>query len=229
MSTIELTPSLQPVDREAENALEIETLLEAAQGGDNFATYRLLEIVRPHLERLAHGYSRSDHGCETTSDLIQEAWLRAWQRLDQFEGGVNAQETLAKFRAWAGRIVHRLGLNQQRDQRAQRRRPADRKILPLADEGFRSSADGFAPGNCPPGDDPTASAILQADEEAQLVEAAIAAIPSDRDRNIIRLRFFEGMSLRRAALTLGLTYDAARESYDRALRRLEAALGTVPF
>ena len=59
-------------------------LLERARTGDRAATTRLLEMVRPHLEACARGYC-DPAGGESTADLVQESWLRAWQRLDQFD------------------------------------------------------------------------------------------------------------------------------------------------
>jgi RNA polymerase sigma factor (sigma-70 family) len=209
------------LDRTDSVAMEFHETLQKAQAGDKQATYELLEIVRPHLERLAHGYADPNQACETTSDLVQEAWLRAWQSLDQFEGGEGAEETLLKFRAWVGRIVHRLGLNQQRDQRAKIRRPEGRAVLPLHGNPLTGLA---GPDPVPAGDGPTPSACVMADEDVAQVQAAIAKLPSAEQRSVIQLRFFEGLSLRQAALRLGITYDTARERYERALALLEREL-----
>jgi len=203
-------------------AMDFQETLRKAQAGDKQATYELLEIVRPHLERLAHGYCDPGQACETTSDLVQEAWLRAWQCLDQFEGGATAEETLAKFRVWVGRIVHRLGLNQQRDQRAKVRRPEGRMILPLVTSPPTGRFAG--PDLTPAGDGPTPSACVMADEVVLQVQAAIAKLPHAEQRAVIQLRFFEGLSLRKAALRLGITYDTARERFERALEILEREL-----
>jgi DNA-directed RNA polymerase specialized sigma24 family protein len=66
-------------------------LVERARGGDRQALDALLARVRPWLEELARGRPEA-------SDLAQEAWLRAWQKLDQFHGGPDDAQALALFR-----------------------------------------------------------------------------------------------------------------------------------
>ena len=73
----------------------------------------------------------------------------------------------------------------------------------------------------------TPSANVRAEEQAALVRAALAKVPDETDRALLRLRFFEGLSLRQAARQLGVSYDAARERYRRALTRLEGDLARL--
>jgi RNA polymerase sigma factor (sigma-70 family) len=222
-----MAPGDSPVALLEPEPLNLGALVEAAQNGDPEATRRLLEELRPYIERLARGYSTPGHACETTSDLVQEAWLRAWLRLDQFEGGASNEETLPKFRAWVGQLVHRVGLNHVRDQQAKRRRPEGRSIIPLdrGDRGVSSSSSGRGHVFVPAAASPTASAVAVADEETRRVQEALADLPSELDREIIRLRFFEGHSLREAAARLSRSYDTVRDRYRAALERLERKLG----
>jgi RNA polymerase sigma factor (sigma-70 family) len=203
----------------------VEALIASAQAGDAGAMDQLLELLRPYLEKLARDYADPDHASESTSDLVQESWLRAWQRLGQFSGGVAGEETLPMFRAWVGQIVHRLGLNRQRDRRAQRRQPAGRRIIPLAQEGYRSEAgDGAA---FPEAGGPTPSAAASLDEEAHLVHQAIDSLADGIDRAIIRLRFFESLSLRQVAERLQLSYDQVRDRFRASMSILERRLGDL--
>lgn len=198
-------------------------LIERARKGDPAAAGDLLGAVRPHLEGIARRYTDPGHAEESTSDLVQEAWLRAWQRLDQFRGEGGDEDAFRQFRAWAGQIVHRLGLNTRRDREAQRRRPAGRAVLRLSGGPGRSTGRG-APVVALDGG-PTPSANVRGREAARLVQSALEKLPDQLDRDIVRLRVFEGLSLRDTAARLELTLDRVRGRYQAALKRLEKDLG----
>jgi RNA polymerase sigma-70 factor (ECF subfamily) len=198
-------------------------LVRRAQAGDRQAMNRVLELLRPHLEAQARRYADPARASASVSDLVQEVRLRAWQKIDQFRGGTTDEQTLALFRAWLGQIVQRLGLNAQRRRKAQRRQPPQPLVplSPSAGEGAPSRAGGIDPV----ADGPTPSVNVRADEEARLVQAALEKIPDETDRAILRLRFFDGLSLRQTALQLGLGYDKVRDRYQLLLQRLERELG----
>jgi RNA polymerase sigma-70 factor (ECF subfamily) len=69
------------------------------------------------------------------------------------------------------------------------------------------------------------SADLAAQEGARRVREALARIAEPTDREIIRLRFFEGLSLRQIAGRLGCNHETLRQRYHAVLRRLERELG----
>jgi RNA polymerase sigma factor (sigma-70 family) len=200
-------------------------LLRQAQAGDRAAMDRVLALLRPYLEQVAQRYADPDRARASASDLVQEACLRAWDKLDQFHGGANDEQTLALFRSWVAQIVQRLGLNARRDGKAQRRtppRPLMRLGAPSADE----SADQA--GRVEPADrEPTPSTNVRSDEQARLVQAALERLADDTDRAILLLRFFEGLSLRQVAERLGLSYDKVRERYQSSLGQLERDLGRL--
>ena len=50
----------------------------------------------------------------------------------------------------------------------------------------------------------------------------------DLDREVIALRNFEELDNREAAAVLGLSPEATRKRYVRALKRLQDALGRIP-
>jgi RNA polymerase sigma-70 factor (ECF subfamily) len=215
--------ALPPPETLAENlAVErpesISDLLALAQAGDSDATSRLLELVRPHLEAWARGYSDPAEASESTADLMQEAWLKAWQKLDQFEAAGPEDEVRRRFLGWVSQIVHRLGLNRQRDRSAMKRRPADGLLVSLAHE----PAPGQQPALLV---EQTPSAIVCLDEETRRVEAAIASLPDELDRSIIQLRFFDGLSLRQISERLATSYERVLGRYHAALAVLENTLG----
>lgn len=83
-------------------------LVRRAQDGDRAAMDRVLEILRPQLEPMARPYADPGRPVESTADLLQEACLRAWRKIDLFRQGEDDEETFRLFRAWIGQIVRRL-------------------------------------------------------------------------------------------------------------------------
>ncbi len=208
----------------------IDHLVRLAQGGDRQAMDELLSVLRPKMERIAASYADSGRPAESTNDLVQESLLRAWEKIDQFRGGDDDKETMAMFHGWVVQIVHRLGLNAQRDRRSQRRKPRGRAILPLRETrggSTRSRGQGRRQALAPPAAGPTPSANARSNEEGALVHAALAKIPDDTNREIVRLRFFDGLSLRRISERLDLSYDKVRERYRIAIGYLENELGEL--
>jgi RNA polymerase sigma factor (sigma-70 family) len=195
-----------------------------AQQGDRQAMDRLLAVLRPRLEKLARRYVEPGSGQASTADLVQEAALRLWQRLAQFQGGPDDRQTLAMFQDWLRQLVRHLAQDRLRQRHAQRRRPPRglRQLEATAPEGSSSAA-----GNDPPASGPTPSANVRSDEQAALIRKALEKIPDPTNRKIVELCFFEGLSLRQIAAQLGLSYDKVREGYHRSLRLLERELRDV--
>jgi RNA polymerase sigma factor (sigma-70 family) len=205
---------------------EFQRLLLKARDGDAQALNELLALLRPHLEQLARQYSDPAHAEASASDLVQEAWLRAWQKLDQFEGTqASDEENLAMFRTWVGQIVHRLGLNAKRDRRTAKRHPRGQAVLPMS--RIAGHQDSGRKSFEPPAEGPSPSARLRTSEEMRLVQEALDAIPDAEVREILRLRFFEGLSLRQIAERTKLTYDQVRERYRQGLEKVGSRLGKL--
>lgn len=60
---------------------------------------------------------------------------------------------------------------------------------------------------------------------AESTQAALKCIANPAGREIVRFRFYEGLSLRQVAQRLGLGYDQVRQRYQIIIRRLERELG----
>src|SRR2546428_198233 len=108
--------------------------LKLAQNGDRQALDRFLAVLRPHLEEMAHHYAQASCSSESTADLVQESVLRVWQRLHQFRGEKDNEQTARMFWDWMSQIVRHLAFDKQREQNAQRRKPPQR-ILRLGQAG----------------------------------------------------------------------------------------------
>jgi RNA polymerase sigma-70 factor (ECF subfamily) len=85
-------------------------LFKAAQRGDMQAFEELVARHRDKIYARAFSMMRNE---EDAIDLSQEAWVKAWQRLKQFQGE-------SSFLTWMTRIVINLCLDQLRKQKRQR-------------------------------------------------------------------------------------------------------------
>lgn len=96
--------------QKAYGSLSDEVLVKQAQKG---AMAAFEELVSRHRDRVfARAYSMLRNE-EEAIDLSQEAWVKGWQRLAQFQGD-------SSFLTWITRIVINLCLDQLRKQKRQR-------------------------------------------------------------------------------------------------------------
>jgi RNA polymerase sigma-70 factor, ECF subfamily len=86
------------------------TLVRAAQKGDMGAFEELVARHRDKIYARAYSMMRNE---EEAIDLSQEAWVKGWQRLVQFQGD-------ASFTTWMTRITINLCLDQLRRKKRQR-------------------------------------------------------------------------------------------------------------
>ena len=199
-------------------AVGFHNLVRQAQDGDRQAMDEVLVALRPQLERLARPYADPSRPAESTSDLLQESCLRAWQKMDTFEGGHDDGETFAMFRAWIGQIVRRLGVKAQRARTTKRRSPP-KKILrlgPSSDGRGTTTSGGLDPAA--PG--PSPSAYARSDELESKIRAALEEEPDRTAATIVELRFFQEMRISEIAERLGMGYDKVRDCYRAAMQRL---------
>lgn len=98
------------MSEKAHSALDDEPLVRAAQRGDMVAFEELVARHRDKIFARAYSMMRNE---EDAIDLSQEAWVKAWQRLKQFQRE-------SSFSTWMTRIVINLCLDQLRRQKRQR-------------------------------------------------------------------------------------------------------------
>ena len=85
-------------------------LVKSAKGGDMVAFEELVARHRDKIFARAYSMTRNE---EDAIDLSQEAWVKAWQRLKQFQGQ-------SSFATWITRITINLCLDHLRKQKRQR-------------------------------------------------------------------------------------------------------------
>jgi RNA polymerase sigma-70 factor (ECF subfamily) len=92
------------------SALNDEKLVRSAQRGDMDAFEELVARHRDKIYARAFSMMRSE---DDAMDVSQEAWVKGWQRLKQFQGE-------SSFVTWMTRIVINLCLDQLRKQKRQK-------------------------------------------------------------------------------------------------------------
>jgi RNA polymerase sigma factor (sigma-70 family) len=188
-------------------------IVRKAQSGDGAARDELFRIAMPFVERVMH--ARPLRSGESVSDRRQIVCQRILVKLDQFRGAQEApddEQTWALFSGWVRQIVFTVGVNTDRG----------RNPTPMC---FREASDSTNQGGIePPVTESTPTAHARRNEEAELILAALERLPDPTNREIVRLRFFEGLSLQEITKRLSLTYDVVRERYRVTKLRLRREL-----
>ena len=193
-----------------------EELLARARAGDNAALGALLELYRNYLTLLARlQIGRRLQGKVDDADLVQETFLNAHRDFSAFRG-----ITEGEFMAWLRQIlaarlaqlVRRYLGTQQRDVRLERN---------LAGELDRSSA---ALGHALPAPHSSPSQRAARREQAVLLADALGRLSGDY-REVIILRYLEGLPLADVAQRMGRSVDSVKKLWTRGLVQLRRALG----
>jgi RNA polymerase sigma-70 factor (ECF subfamily) len=171
-------------------------LLRKAQGGNLFA---FEEIVRRYQRRAYAVAIRILRRHDLADDVVQEAFLRAWQSLASFDLD-------RPFGPWIARISANLAINHVRS--------------PLARE--QELPDGHAETPAPSGADPL-HGVLEG-EARRVLEQALLSLP-DEQRAVFVLRTAEELSYREIADALGVQVGTVMSRLHRAREKLAVALG----
>jgi RNA polymerase sigma factor (sigma-70 family) len=194
----------------------IQELLERARTGDLQAWDSLHTSLQPYLLRQAQNLLGPDWPERSVSDLMQDTWLRAMKKFNQFASGPDDLQTAALLRAWLKKIMRSLHINLIRDTATVKRRPQS-PLVSLNVPAFSGSSNGFAYDV--PGRDLTASKTLSQSEEQARVRSALAGLP-ELEREIIRLHVLDNVPMPEIATRLSLTYETVRYRKNEALRLL---------
>jgi RNA polymerase sigma-70 factor (ECF subfamily) len=199
---------------------EASQLLELVAGGDTGAAGKLLNRYRARLTRMVR--LRLDprlRGRVGVSDVLQEAYLEAFERLDEY-----LKRPEVPFYVWLRFIAsQRVRMVHRRHIAAEGR--AVGREQPLDGVGVASSA-AIAAELIGRELSPTGAAV-RAELRQRLVDAFEAMEPIDRE--VLALRHFEQVTNVDAARILGLDPDASSKRYVRALRRLRQVIGPLNF
>jgi RNA polymerase sigma-70 factor, ECF subfamily len=199
-------------DEPAESAL-----VEAAKGGDQQAFRSLVEPIQRELHLFCYRMTGSFHDAE---DVLQEALVNAWRRLETFEGRAN-------FRAWLYRIAANAGLDALRNRR--RRLLPQHRGLPtevLLGEGtVRADAPWLEPypDSLLPEADPQAAAELR--ESVRLAFLRALQLLPPRQRAVLILRDVLDWSAADVARMMETTRPAVNSALQRARATISRGAG----
>ena len=177
-------------------------VVAAVRAGDREAFRQLVEQHSRSIFRLAFRMTGNEQDAE---EIVQEAFLRAYRKIGDFE-------SRADFGTW----LHRIAANCSYDL-LQRRKP-QRLQTPLWDEeGEELPLPSANPG--------PERLLLSVELKQKLQEAMSQLTPAERSAFV--LRHFEGRSIVEIGRALDLKTDATKNSIYRAVKKLRRALG--PF
>lgn len=177
---------------EATGARE-EELIAHARKGDHAAYESLYRLNRDRVYGLLWRMSGGQHAL--AEDLLQEAFVRAWQKLDSFRGD-------SRFGTW----LHRLAVNVALSDRRTRLRQAGKEVA-LDEQVYRTAVG---------------SEDVHAGTQRDL-ERSIAKLP-ERARTVLVLYDIEGYQHAEIAEMTGMAVGSSKAQLHRARKLLREEL-----
>lgn len=178
-------------------------LVQASKSGDVAAFEELVKRYDRKLLRIAHHLT---HNREDAEDVVQEAFLKAFQHLAQFQGN-------SKFSTWLIRITLNQALMKLRKQRST-------KEISL-DNDFQSDEDHL-PTDVPDWA-PNPEELYRAAELQEILRQALQDLGPGL-RMVFVLRDIEGLSLEETTEAMNLSLAAVKARSFRARLQLRAQL-----
>ena len=181
---------------------EDKDLVRQAQKGDMLAFEELVARHRDKIYARAYSMMRNE---EEAVDLSQEAWVKAWQRLAQFQGD-------SSFATWLTRIVINLCLDQIRRQKRHRAESI---------EAMDDESGGVERQMEPIITNPTER--LERGELRKRIDEAMSKL-SNEHRTVLVLHEFEEMEYKEIAKVMGCSIGTIMSRLFYARRRLASLL-----
>lgn len=184
------------------SALSDADLAGAAQKGDMVAFEELVARHRDQIYARAFSMVRNE---DEALDLAQEAWVKGWQRLAQFQGE-------SSFATWMTRIVINLCLDLLRKQKRQRTESIE--VLEEESGGIEHHM---------PITMPNPAAGLEQAELRQRIDLALDQL-SPEHRVVLVLHEFEGLDYKDIAGRMGCSIGTVMSRLFYARRRMASLL-----
>ncbi|MDA0353493.1 MAG: sigma-70 family RNA polymerase sigma factor [Chloroflexi bacterium] len=175
----------------------LEALIARAQDGDLPSFNSLVVRFQDPVYSLALRMLGSQEAAE---DATQEAFIRAWRRIDTFRGG--------RFQSWLFTIV----ANLSRDELRRRGRRPQTSLDAARDDPNRASLD-------PVDDRPSPEAVAEQGDLRAILESALAQLPDDW-REIVLLSDVQDLAYDEIARITGLPLGTVKSRLSRARGRL---------
>jgi RNA polymerase sigma-70 factor, ECF subfamily len=182
-----------------------QTLVRASQRGDMAAFEELVARHRDKIYARAYSMMRNE---EEAVDLSQEAWVKGWQRLRQFQGD-------SSFGTWMTRIVINLCLDQLRKHKRQRAESI---------EAMDEESGGVERQMPVVTVNPTAG--LEQGELRQRIDQALGQLSYEHRTSLV-LHEFEDMEYKEIASTMGCSIGTVMSRLFYARRKLAVLLADL--
>jgi RNA polymerase sigma-70 factor (ECF subfamily) len=200
---------------------EVDALLARAGDGDAAALNELFETYRDRLCRMVRfRMNRQLLGRVDASDVIQDTYLEAAKRLDQF-----LTDQPLPFFLWLRHIAGQKLIDVHRRHLGARARDAMREISLYQGAMPEATSASLAAQLLGKLTSPSQAAI-RVELKVRLQELLNSMQPMDRE--VLALRHFEQLNNAEASQVLGLSESAASKRYIRALERLDGILSEIP-
>lgn len=163
-------------------------LVREAQSGNRQAFSQLVEKHQRTMMRVALRLTRD---LELAEDVVQESFIKAFQKLDGFEGR-------SSFKSWMYQITMNTAKNKIRG--------SFREQLGVEDLTIAAAAKS--------------EARLSFQDLQEFIRSAVEELP-ERQRVALTLRIFEDLSFKEIAEIMECPYDTAKANYRHALMKLK--------
>jgi RNA polymerase sigma-70 factor, ECF subfamily len=180
--------------------------VERTLAGDRDAFRILVERHSHNVFRLAYRMMGNQHDAE---DVVQEAFLRAYQKLAQFTGQAN-------FGTWVYRIAANYAIDRMRS-----RRPEEAQRAPSS----RGTEEGVEldPMSIVPDSAPSPERLAQSEQLAEHMRRALNTL-TPAERTAFVMRHWGGSGIEEIAAALKSSTSAAKNTVFRSVQKLRQAL-----
>ena len=177
--------------------IDDQTVIDRVLSGESAA---FAEIVEKYQRRLLGLLAHACRDRELAEDIAQEAFTRAYRKLDLFSGQ-------SQFYTWLSRIAMNLLISNRRKKRIENQ---------VEREGFEVAQDTITGG-------PSPEHELQLNETQRFVRDAVALLDEDR-RLVLLMRDFDGMEYEAISEALEIPVGTVRSRLHRARLELKSIL-----
>lgn len=174
------------MERDLETQTDLE-IIEKVKSGDRKS---FSQLVRRHQRGLLRLSLRFVKDMDTAEDVVQEAFIKAYEKLSSFEGR-------ASFKSWLYQIAVNTARNKLRENRLE---TTDIEHVHLSVGAIAESA-------------------LVHTAVAEVIQKEVDLLPF-KQRTALVLRIYEDMSFKEIADVMECPYDTAKANYRHALLKL---------
>ncbi len=187
-------------------AATMESTLSNLRSGDEKTFETMIQMYNQRLYRIARSIVRDDMEAE---DIVQESYIKAFTRLDQFEGGQK------EFGSWLARITTNLAID-----RTRKSKRANQLVTDLLDSFKSNFGETFT---MPASNTPSPEKQVAMSEIKSLLEQEIDKLP-DGFREVFIFRIVEEMTIEETSDILQIPLATVKTRLHRARAKLQASL-----